>query len=122
MDNEIRIAEVYFFVLFHHDDIKIPLALVSLYSAPDPYLLCLSMNTLCSCSYLGDGALKFINAKTIKSVVAMIPHSPSIDGQPPEDWFFLVEKPGLDVALMSGSVEDMLGEDNDATDDRDNEE
>src|ERR1700761_2279685 len=122
MDNKIRIAEVYFFVLLHHDDIEIPLTVVSLYSAQDPCLLRLSMNTLCSCRYLGDGALKFINAKTIESVVAMVPHSPSIDGRPPEDWFFLVEKPGLDVALMSGTMEDMLGDDNGATDDRDNEE
>lgn len=37
----------------------------------------------------------------------MIPHSVSIGGRETEDRFFLVEKPGLDVALMSGVEEDM---------------
>ncbi|KAH9162708.1 hypothetical protein EDB89DRAFT_1860572 [Lactarius sanguifluus] len=92
------------------------LALVSLYSLPDSTLLRISMKTLWSCKYLGDGALKFVNVKAIQSVVAMIPHSPSIDGRPAEDHHFLVEKPGLDVALMSGIEEDMSGEENVAAD------
>ncbi len=77
------------------------------------------MQALWSCTYLGDGALKFIDVKDIQSVVAMVPHSPSIDGRPAEDRFFLVEKPGFDVALMSGAEEDMPGEENVATDVRD---
>jgi len=57
------------------------------------------MKALWSCCYLGDSALKFIDVKTIRSVVAMIPHRVSIEGRPAEDRFFLVEKPGFDVAL-----------------------
>ncbi|KAH9008896.1 hypothetical protein EDB84DRAFT_1280885 [Lactarius hengduanensis] len=95
LGDETRIAEVYFFIHLHHEDGDTALALVSLYSQPDPSLLRLSMNTLWSCVYLGDRALKFVDVKAIQSVVAMIPHRPSIDGRSAEDHFFLVEKPGL---------------------------
>ncbi|KAH9016017.1 hypothetical protein EDB84DRAFT_1252809, partial [Lactarius hengduanensis] len=78
---------------------------VKVYSQPDPSLLRLSMNTLWSCVYLGDRALKFVDVKAIQSVVAMIPHRPSIDSRSVEDRFFLVEKPGFDVAIMSGIEE-----------------
>lgn len=76
------------------------------------------MNTLWSCKYLGDNALKFIDVKAIESVVAMIPHRPSIEGQPLEDRFFLVEKPGFDVAIMSGVEEDLPGDDNEGANTR----
>ena len=68
------------------------------------------MQALWSCKYLGDSALKFVDVKAIQSVVVMVPHSPSIDGRAAEDRFFLVEKPGFDVALMSGVEEDMPAE------------
>lgn len=45
--------------------------------------------------------------KSIQSVVAMVPHAPQVDGQPASDRFFLVEKPGLDVAVMAG-VEEVI--------------
>jgi hypothetical protein len=81
------------------------LALVSLYSKPDESLLSLSANTLWSCEYQGDGTLMFIDVKIIQSVVAMIPHKVEIPGFPPSERFFLVEKPGLDVAVMAGVEE-----------------
>ena len=92
-------------------------ALVSIYSKPDPTLLHLSVNTLWSCEYLGDSesALRFIDVKTIQSVVAMIPHHPTIGGRSLPNRFFLVEKPGLDVALMGGIEDDIPGEDNGST-------
>ena len=83
------------------------LALVSLFSRPDQTLLLISANTLCSCEYQGDDALRFINVKTIQAVVAMIPHRPEIEGRPPSERFFLVEKPGLDVAIIAGVEEDV---------------
>jgi len=61
------------------------------------------MQTLWSCEYQGDASLKFVNINTIQSVVAMIPHRPA---QTDSDRFFLVEKPGLDVATMSGFEEE----------------
>jgi hypothetical protein len=69
------------------------------------------MNTLWSCENQGNSALTFINAKTIQAVVAMIPHRPIISGvQTDSDRFFLVEKPGLDVAIMAGFEEDVPGD------------
>lgn len=82
------------------------LALVSLYSRPDETLLSLSVNTLWSCEYQGDDALMFIDVKIIQAVVAMIPHRVELPGFPPSERFFLVEKPGLDVAMMAGVEEE----------------
>ena len=104
-----RLAEVLFFILWTHKGRETPLALVSLYSTPDLRLLKASHNTLWSCEHQGDSALQFIDAKTIQSVVAMIPHMPMIEAQRLGEWFFLVEKPGLDVAVIGGMVEEMRG-------------
>jgi len=92
--------EICFFVYLCDE---ITLALVSLYSKPDPMLLSVSVNTLWSCQYQGDMALQFIDFKTIQAVVSMIPHTPVIQGQAAGEHFFLVEKPGLDVAMMAGT-------------------
>ncbi|KAI9442694.1 hypothetical protein H4582DRAFT_1809812 [Lactarius indigo] len=121
LGGETRIAEVYFFIHLRHEDQDTALALVSLYSQPDSSLLRLSMNTLWSCVYLGDGALKFVDVKAIQSVVAMIPHRPSIDGRPAEDRFFSVEKPGFDVAIMSGVEDDEQDNEDKTANTRDNE-
>ena len=51
--------------------------------------------------------LRFIDVKTIQSVVAMIPHRPEILGLSLSERFFLVEKLGLDVAIMAGIKEDI---------------
>jgi len=83
------------------------LALVSLFSKPDESLLSISVNTLWSCEYQGDNALQFIDVKTIQAIVAMIPHRVEILGFPLSECFFLVEKPGLDVAVMACVEEDM---------------
>ncbi len=40
----------------------------------------------------------------------MIPHTLVIEGQEVHECFFLVEKPGLDVAMMAGTEEAMTGE------------
>jgi hypothetical protein len=109
-NNEIRIAEVFFYIALSREEGDIGLALVSIFSKPDPALLKISVNTLWSCEYLGDEALEFINVKTIKSVVSMIPHTPNIQGSVSGERFFLVEKPGLDVALVAG-MEDSICED-----------
>jgi len=90
------------------------LALVSLYSRPDDYLLSISANTLWSSKYQGDGTLKFIDVKTIQSVVVMIPHKPEILGLPPSEHFFLVEKPGLDVTMMAGIKDDVPRDEEDS--------
>jgi hypothetical protein len=50
-------------------------------------------------------ALKVVNAKTIDAVVAMVPLSPENFTGDTTGWFFVVEKPGLDVSHMGGNDE-----------------
>ena len=104
-----HLAEVCFFILWTHKGRETPLMLVSLYSTLDLRLLKAFHNTLWLCEHQGDLALLFIDAKTIQSVIAMIPHTPVIELQQLGEWFFLVEKPGLDVAVIGGMVEEMRG-------------
>ena len=96
------------------------MALVSLYSRPHRELLRLSSDTLYSCEYKGDNALRFIDVKTIQAVVAMVPHTPAIGHQEPSEQFFLVEKPGFDVAVMTGFEDELEGEAEDAVSSNDN--
>lgn len=80
-----------------------PVALVSLYSAPDPTLLKISSDTLLVCRYHADDSLALVDAQAIKSVVAMIPFmEKSEDGRPRhhDGRFFVVEKPGLSLAEL----------------------
>ena len=93
-----------------HEGDELGLALVSLYSLPQSDLLRISHGTLWSCEHQGDSALIFIDVRTIKSVVAMIPHSPVIGGGELRGRFFLVEKPGFDVAVIAGAEEEMPGD------------
>ena len=112
VNDEVQLAEVYFFIHLRHDGDELGLALVSLYSDPDVALLRVSHNTLWSCEYHGDSALKFVDVRSIKSVVAMIPHSPAIGEQEARERFFLVEKPGFDIALIAGMEEGITGDGN----------
>ena len=110
MNGEIWIGEVYFFIHLSLVFGDIALTLVSLYSRLDQTLLDVSVNMLWSCEYQGDSALRFINVKCIQAVVAMIPHAPVIEGREARECFFLVAKPGLDIAMMAGTEEAMIGD------------
>lgn len=44
----------------------------------------------------------FVNVKVIQSVIVMISHSPVTRGQVLQECFFLIEKPGFNVALIAG--------------------
>ncbi len=87
---------------------------------PHRELLRISSNTLYSCEYKGDNALRFIDAKIIQAVVAMVPHMPAIGHQVPSERFFLVEKPRFDVAVMTGVEDELEGEPEDAVASDDN--
>jgi hypothetical protein len=39
----------------------------------------------------------------------MVPHALVIGERPACEWFFLIEKPGFDVAVISGIEEDASG-------------
>ncbi|KAF9232038.1 hypothetical protein BU15DRAFT_90753 [Melanogaster broomeanus] len=74
----------------------IGVAMIRPYSAPDHDLLVLSSQVVASCKMLED--LVVVNIKDIRSVVGMVPHTPTLPSGVLEDRFFLVEKPGLDVS------------------------
>ncbi|KAG6835383.1 hypothetical protein H0H93_001990 [Arthromyces matolae] len=111
--NNIEFGEVrYYFRLNLTDSDVRTLAVVSLYTRPDPHLLEISAGTLWSCRHQGDNAIVVVNVKMIESVVAVIPHSTGILGAEWKDRVFVVEKPGLDISIMAGVIEDLIDEDN----------
>ncbi|KAF8813455.1 hypothetical protein BYT27DRAFT_7220393 [Phlegmacium glaucopus] len=81
---------------------EMTLAVVSLYSHPCNDLLEYSYHTLLSCSYMGDAALCVIDVKSIVSVVGMVPHC-AFPGA--LERYFVIEKPGLDIAVLGGVAE-----------------
>lgn len=55
-----------------------------------------------------------INFASINSVVGMVPHQfPCLDGAH-EDWHFVVEKPGMDIASLGGAWENSSAQDDDS--------
>jgi len=80
--------------------------MICLFGAPDIDLLRASSNTLWSCKSLGNHGIMTVDVKEISSVVAMAPHSTNTLGEAWANRFFVVEKPGLDVAEMGGFRED----------------
>ena len=76
--------------------------MVSIYGPPHPELLQASSQTLKSCRYQGDLALCVFNVKAIVGVVAMVPHTP-FPGE--AERYFVVEKPGIDMACLRGESE-----------------
>ena len=79
------------------------LALVSVYSAPDQYLLEHSHTTLLVCRYRGE-ALLVIDVKSILAIVAMVPFPFQVGGH--INQHFVVEKIGLDVVEVDDAGED----------------
>ncbi|TBU41207.1 hypothetical protein BD309DRAFT_868737 [Dichomitus squalens] len=108
-----RFAEVqYFFRMDLHGHTE-TLAMVAWFTPPDKDILTFSRGTLLACQHLGDSSRAVIFAKQIVSVIAMVPLPlSSQEAQQPRadvlyrDRFYVVEKPGLDVARMAGRVED----------------
>ena len=88
--------------------------MVALFSAPDAAILEYSRSTLLACNYLGDASRLVIFVHDIVSVIAMVPlpmttaeeHQVDATGRYGQR-FFVVEKPGLAVAIMAGRVEDL---------------
>ena len=99
-----RFGEVYFFYRIGTEgDQRRPVALISLYSTPDPDLLEVSSGTLLVCRYFGDGSLILVEAQAIKSVIATVPFIEKSEGGRPRchrGRFFVDEKPGLSLAEL----------------------
>ena len=101
LESQIQFGEVQYY--FRIDENRTA-ALVSLYSPPDVGLLESSYGAVCACTYQGEHGLQVVEVQVIQSVVAMVPLSrhnkDDADGQ-----YFVVEKPGLDVAYLAGAEE-----------------
>jgi hypothetical protein len=81
----------------------VPHALVSVYSRPNQDILEDSFDTLWACKYSADDNLQVVSITTIVSVVSMQP-LPPLPGEP-DDYWFVVEKSGLDDADMTGYID-----------------
>ena len=90
----------YFFQANIHGDIR-TLAVVSIYSPPDPELLQYSHKTIWAIRYLEDEGLDVIDAMSILSVVCISP-LPSRDG-----FFYVSEKLGLEVTALVDMEDDL---------------
>jgi hypothetical protein len=92
--------------------------MVSVYSPPDQNLLKKSFQTVYICTYEGETSLQVIEVvNTIESLVAMVPNfrvQPDGEIVEPENEFFLVERPSLEVARFFGF--DRYEDDSDADD------
>jgi hypothetical protein len=73
-------------------------AVVQMYSMPHKELLKLSSQTLVSCTLLDD--ILTIDVKNIVSVIAMIPHEPTLPSGVAERRFFMMERPGLEISNL----------------------
>ena len=103
-NNTIHFAEVKFYFTKTFGGETRAFALVSPYSPPNEYLLRSSQDTLVVCR-LEDGAnMWVIDAKTILSVVAMVPFPFLLDNR--NNNYFVIEKVGLDVIEADDAQDD----------------
>lgn len=86
-----------------------------MYSHPDRELLELSHHTVSSCRLLVED-VRIIDVKSITDVVGMVPHRPTLPSGTTEDRYFLVEKPGLDIATFGLAYEGPRANDEEAED------
>jgi hypothetical protein len=83
-------------------------ALVSKYSPPHAEILKKSYNTYLSCTHGRIENMEIIPVERILSVVSIIPHK--LFENDSEQRYFVVEKPGLDIAHMGGVEESIPDE------------
>lgn len=117
LDNLLQFGEVQFFFQFRLSTQEVKtLAMVSVWGRPHEALLKVSSKTVWFSEYRGDNDIRIIDAKSIESVVAMVPEvmnlpvAPSVDFETIEDLVphngsFVGEKPGLAMSHMGGADE-----------------
>ncbi|KAI1781704.1 hypothetical protein LXA43DRAFT_907996 [Ganoderma leucocontextum] len=114
-----RFAEVQFFFRLQIRERTHTLAIVSIFSPPDVTILKESMYTVLACRYGGAETYEVIPVTDIKAAVAMVPlpltHAEEAHPADFADRFFVVEKPGLEIAYMGGRM-DSMDEDEDDID------
>jgi hypothetical protein len=102
IDDQVEFGEVQYF--FRLED-GLSLAMVSVYSPPDPALLEESYGTVWSCTYAGSDSLRVLPVSFIKAVVAVVPFDHGVGRRSTRH--FVVEKPGLDVGILSGTLAEL---------------
>ncbi|TBU61730.1 hypothetical protein BD310DRAFT_812862 [Dichomitus squalens] len=110
-------AEIqFFFRIKLHDHVK-TLAMIAYFTPRDPEILTYSHGTLLACTHLGDSSRSVVYVKHIVSVIAMVPLPlNSVEARTAgaatqfRERFFVVEKPGLEVANIAGRVEDFAAD------------
>ncbi|KAK6966427.1 hypothetical protein R3P38DRAFT_2590971 [Favolaschia claudopus] len=104
-DDSTLYAEVQFFFQATINGQVKTLALISVYSPPNPDLLAKSFQTVAECDYFGDDNLQVIQVPQIRAGVVMIPIEET--GK-----YFVAEKLGLDIECMAGMEDEDEDEDN----------
>ncbi|KAG2741861.1 hypothetical protein P692DRAFT_20879761 [Suillus brevipes Sb2] len=87
---------------------------------PDHELLELSFHAASSCKQI-EGDIRVIDVKSITDVIGMVPHRPTLPSGVTEDRYFLVEKPGLDIATFGVAYEGPGADDDEDDEAEDNE-
>lgn len=103
VDGKLHFGEVYYYFRCRSQGQEMCLAIVSVYSEPNPDLLTASNGSFISCQSFGENALIAISVLCIQSVVAMVPHilPHFVDS---DRHFFLVERPGLDIVNLGSTT------------------
>ncbi|KAH9855151.1 hypothetical protein C2E23DRAFT_883119 [Lenzites betulinus] len=114
-----RFTEVQFFFVLEIAGMTHALAMIAPFSEPDPTIFAESENTVIACTYPGEDARHVVEVTVIASVVVMVPlpltpaEAASPDAQAVFGGrYFVVEKPGLDVAFLAGHEENFQDDDN----------
>ena len=116
LSNQIEFAEVQYFFNASVNNARRTLALVSLYSRPDEdFFRRSNWTTVWSVTEGGPSSLQVIEAKSILSVVSVIPHNRHVNADHSDKRFFVWEQMGLDMALLS-CPGDVGGEDDESID------
>ncbi|TFK58439.1 hypothetical protein BDN72DRAFT_906735 [Pluteus cervinus] len=109
INGNLEFVQVRYYFKVNFDDDIFPLALGTRYSPPDAQLLEDSYQTVYACSQEGEEGLVVFPIHDIEAVVAMVPFF-EVDQEGgieiPDNLFFLVEKPGLDITKVLGTGED----------------
>ncbi|KZS94833.1 hypothetical protein SISNIDRAFT_409381 [Sistotremastrum niveocremeum HHB9708] len=115
-DGFMKLAEVkyYFELTWPREQEPVVLAMVSTYGPRDEQLYSESWKTYDSRILFQNH--RIIEANSIQSVVAMIPDTQYSEGGVASNRWFLVEKPGLKMGVMTGVTEDLRGDRDDQAD------
>lgn len=112
-------VQYYFCLCFSATEVYY-LAMVSIYSPLNLALLEKSFRTVYLCQYEAKTALQVIDVKDIQSVIAMVPDFKILSNNMiniPETGQFLVEKAGLELAIVLGIVNEDDEDDNEDNND-----